>query len=169
MTHRETDITPGDPTPSTHIPPAPTWQTLAEFILPSELESEHRALEKVTEAVQALTLPAMRLERLRTAVAEATLNAIEHGNRYRPDLPVVIRVLVSEKTLLVRVTDQGGGDPIVKPEKPNLGAKLAGQQSLRGWGFFLIEKTMDDTRITSDEAHHTIELFLYLEGSKYDD
>lgn len=149
------------------LSPNPTWQTLAEFALPSQLDSEHLALLKVTEAVRELRLPAAHLERLKTAVAEATLNAIEHGNRSRPDLPVLIRVQVSQKALRVCVTDQGSGLS-AEPATPDLAAKLTGRQPLRGWGFFLIEKTMDHLRLSGDDAHHTIELFLYLEGGSHD-
>lgn len=150
--------------PTTSPSPNPAWQTLDEFTLPNELDSERLALLKVTEAVRDLRLPAAHLERLKTAVAEATLNAIEHGNRLRPDLPVLIRVQVSEKALRVCVTDQGKNGPFPKPEAPNLEAKLSGQQALRGWGFFLIEKMIDSLRVTGDKAQYTIELFLYLEG-----
>ncbi len=145
----------------------PVWQTLAEFALPSQPDSDRQARAQVGEVVRPLSLPAAYLERLKIAVAEATLSAIEHGNRYQSDLPVVIRVLVSEKSLPVRIADQDGY-PIPPPEKPNLAAKLAGQQPPRSWGFFLIEKTVDDLRMMGDEAHHTIELFLYFEGGKYD-
>jgi hypothetical protein len=62
----------------------------------------------------------------------------------------------------VSITDQGGG-PISPPEPPDLAAKVSGQQRPRGWGFFLIEKMVDDVQISGDGAHHTIELFLYLE------
>lgn len=121
------------------------------------------AWEQVVVALQVLNLSPAALEWLKIAVAEATLNAIEHGNRFQPDLPVTIRVLTSAKTVTVSITDQGS-EPIPEPESPNLAAKVAGQQSPRGW-FFLIEKMMDDFRISSDEAHHhTIEMFLYLEG-----
>lgn len=142
----------------------PVWQTLAEFALPSQPDSDRQARAQVAEAVRPLSLPAVHLERLKTAVAEATLNAAEHGNRYQSALPVVIRVLVSEKSLPVRVADQGS-----YPIPPNLAAKLAGQQAPRGWGFFLIEKMVDDLHMMGDEAHHTIELFLYFEGGKYDE
>ena len=113
--------------------------------------------------LQALKLSPTDLERLKTAVAEATLNAIEHGNRYQPDLPVTIRVLASAKAITVSITDQGKG-PIPDPHSPDLAAKVAGQEAPRGWGFFLIEKMVDEFRITAGEAHHTIELFLYLES-----
>jgi serine/threonine-protein kinase RsbW len=146
------------------------WETLAEFDVPSESGSERAAMERVAAAVADLNLPSARLERLKTAVAEATLNAVEHGNVYDENLPVTVRVLItdddSRRTLNVRVTDRGTSGPIPSPQTPNLQAKLAGEQSPRGWGFFLIEKMVDALRVSADPAHHTIELFLYLEGEK---
>jgi anti-sigma regulatory factor (Ser/Thr protein kinase) len=50
---------------------------------------------------------------------------------------------------------------------PNLEAKLAGLQSPRGWGLFLIEKMVDEMHVTSDEDHHTIELILHLKGEQH--
>jgi hypothetical protein len=41
---------------------------------------------------------------------------------------------------------------------PNLEAKLAGEQSPRGWGLFLIEKMVDAMRTSTDDQYHTIEL-----------
>ncbi len=122
-------------------------------------------MERVAEAVKKLGLPAQRLERLKTAVAEATMNAMEHGNRYRSEVPVVIQVLSSDVDLLVRITDQGGS-PIPDPDKevPDLEAKLEGLQSPRGWGLFLIKNMVDEMHITSDAVHHTIELVMHLEG-----
>ncbi|MBI1885988.1 MAG: SpoIIE family protein phosphatase [Chloroflexi bacterium] len=139
-------------------------RTLAEFTVPSERGNERRAIEGVVEAVGGLHLPAARLERLKTAVGEATMNAMEHGNRYRPDLPVSIRVLATETALTVEIIDHGGGQPIPDAEAPDLEAKLAGTQTPRGWGLFLIKNMVDDVRVTSDETHHTVELVLKLEG-----
>ena len=153
---------------STCVAESPAWDTLAEFSLPSEVGSERVAMLRVAELVQPLGLAPSRVERLKTAVAEATLNAIEHGNRYQADLPVTIRVMTSKacRALAVTVTDQGTSGRLPERVMPDLAAKLAGQQSPRGWGFFLIEKMVDGMRVTSDDAHHTIELFLYLEGEE---
>ena len=139
-------------------------RALVELSVPSEPGNERPAMERVAEAVKELGLPAQRLERLKTAVAEATMNAMEHGNRYRSDVPVVIQVLSSDVDLLVRITDQGGG-PIPDPDKevPDLEAKLEGLQSPRGWGLFLIKNMVDEMHITSDAVHHTIELVMHLE------
>lgn len=135
--------------------PNPTWQTLAEIVLPGQLGSERLALQKVAEVVRELYLPTAHLERLKTALAEAVLNAIEHGGRSRLDLPLVIRVQVSAKALQ---------DCVNEPANP----ELADRPLLRGWSFFLIEKMRDDLGLSDADAHHTIELFLYLEGGNYD-
>ena len=68
-------------------------------------------MARVASAVDGLGLEPIRLERLGTAVAEATMNAMEHGNEYRVDRPVSIRVVQCPDRLLVQVSDAGhGGD-----------------------------------------------------------
>ncbi len=140
-----------------------TWPLLAEFSLASEVGNEREAMQRVSQAVQGLFLSSSLLERLKTAVAEATMNAIEHGNKNRPELPVLIQIRASARALSVRITDQGGGQPIPEPVAPDLEAKLAGLQTPRGWGLFLIKNLMDEMHVTSDDTHHTVELILYLE------
>src|SRR5918993_4733655 len=101
-----------------------TWRVLAELSVPSEPGNERLAMERVAEVVKELGLSEERLERLKTAVAESTMNAMEHGNRYRPEAPVVIEVLSSDVDLSVRINDQGGiRDPAPDKEVPDLEAK----------------------------------------------
>jgi anti-sigma regulatory factor (Ser/Thr protein kinase) len=135
---------------------------LAAFEVPSEPGNERLAIDHVAKAVAGLELAGPRLERLKTAVGEATMNAIEHGNHNRPELPVDIRVVVDDTDLKVRITDQGGERPIPEVETPDLEAKLAGLQTPRGWGLFLIQEMVDDLRTAVDEHHHTIELVMHL-------
>jgi anti-anti-sigma factor len=137
------------------------WQTLAEFAVPSELGNERLAVERVATTVQKLSMSPLDLERLKTAVAEATMNAIEHGNHFRSDWLVSIRVLASRTAVAVTVTDQGGGGRFPEPEVPDLQAKLAGQQSPRGWGLYLIEHLVDEMQVISDGTQNTLELYLY--------
>lgn len=143
-------------------------RTLAEFMVPSEPGNERQAVAQVAEAVHGLDVPDTRLNKLKTAVAEATMNAMEHGNEYRPELPVSIKVLASQTALTVRITDHEGGQAIPEPETPDLEAKLAGSKTPRGWGLFLIKTFVDEMHTTSDEVHHTIELVMYLEGGADD-
>jgi serine/threonine-protein kinase RsbW len=139
-------------------------RTLAELSIPSEPGNERRAAEEVARAVSGLRLPERTLARFKTAVAEATLNAMEHGNYYRAELPVFVEVSVSDVDISVKITDEGSGPPVFHSETPDLEAKLAGMQSPRGWGLFLIKHMVDEMRVTGDEAHHTIELIMHLDG-----
>jgi serine phosphatase RsbU (regulator of sigma subunit)/anti-sigma regulatory factor (Ser/Thr protein kinase) len=141
-------------------------QTLALFELASEPGNERQAMERVAELVSDMALPNGRLEKLKTAVAEATMNAMEHGNKYDADRPVKIEVLTSDHDLAVRITDEGGGPPENTSEAPDLLAKLAGEQSPRGWGLFLIQNMVDEMNVTRDEQYHTIELVLNLENNR---
>ena len=142
-----------------------TWRVLAELSVPSEPGNERHATEVVAGAIKDVGLEGQRLERLKTAVAEATMNAMEHGNKYRPEVPVKIQVLSSEADLSVRITDQGG-TPVPDPDKeaPDLEAKLEGLQTPRGWGLFLIKNMVDEMHVSADDTHHTVELVMKLGG-----
>ncbi len=135
---------------------------LAEFHEPSVPGNERKVMERVAAAIAGVRLDAKRHERLKTAVSEAAMNAIEHGNHGDPDLPVHVRVTVTERDLVVRIVDNGGGKEIPEAETPDLEAKLAGLQKPRGWGLFLIKNMVDDLRTHTTETHHTVELVMRL-------
>ena len=141
---------------------------LAEFELPSAPGNEREAIDLVVGAVAGLGLEQVRLDRLKTAVGEATMNAMEHGNEYRADRPVSIRVLRTGARLRVEVSDLGGAAELHAAEAPDLGAKLAGEQTPRGWGLLLIEKMVDEAKVTGDGARRTLELVVYLRGGDDD-
>ena len=141
-------------------------RTLAELSVPSEPGNERRAMEEVAGAVMELGLPQRTLERLKTAVAEATMNSMEHGNHYHAELPVLIEVSASEADLSVKITDEGSGPPAFDTETPDLEAKLEGVQTPRGWGLFLIKSMVDEMKVTGDEHHHTVELILHLDAQE---
>jgi serine phosphatase RsbU (regulator of sigma subunit)/anti-sigma regulatory factor (Ser/Thr protein kinase) len=141
---------------------------LARFTTPSALGNEREVMERVSDLVRDLVVDEDRMNRLRTAVSEATMNAIEHGNQGRADLLVEIRVFASEEALVVRITDEGdGGPPPGTVEEPDIEAKLLGQQSPRGWGLFLIQNMVDEMHVFEDEEHHTVDLILRMNGEAH--
>ena len=123
-------------------------------------------MSQVADLVAPLAISARRLERLKTAVAEATMNAMEHGNQYRAEIPVTLQVLQSTETIAIRITDEGGQETIPDAVEPDLQAKLEERQSPRGWGLFLIKNLVDEMHVTTDQIHHTIELIMHLEGDQ---
>ncbi len=143
---------------------SPEFRLVDEFTIPSEPGNERTALRLVATAVADLGLSPRRIDQLKTAVAEATMNAMEHGNHYRTELPVRIRVLSGPTSVVVQITDEGGAPAVLESETPDIEAKLAEQQTPRGWGLFLIKHLVDEMRVTSDERHHTVELVVSLEG-----
>lgn len=136
---------------------------LIEFEMPSQPGNERAVMERVAEAVRPLGIAGKTLERLKTAVSETAMNAIEHGNDQRPELPVAVRVAAQGGRLSITISDQGGAKEIPEPETPDLEAKLAGLQKPRGWGLFLIKNMVDEMNVSSDGDRHTVELVFDLD------
>jgi anti-sigma regulatory factor (Ser/Thr protein kinase) len=144
---------------------------LASFAVASVPGNERVALAHVAESVAGLGLPPARLDKLKTAVAEATMNAMEHGNGHRPELAVDIEVFQSGAEVIVTITDRGGrdggGGPRDRPgaperpqwpERPDLRRKLNGEEGPRGWGLFLIRHMVDAMDVTTEGDRHTVRL-----------
>jgi serine phosphatase RsbU (regulator of sigma subunit)/anti-sigma regulatory factor (Ser/Thr protein kinase) len=134
-----------------------------EFTVPSEPGNERMAMERVASILDSLDIPVTKLDKLKTAVAEATMNAIEHGNENNPELLVTIEVVTSPDDVRIRITDFGGGKEIPQETAPDLDAKLRGEQTPRGWGLFLIKAMVDELNVTYDDVHHTVELVMRLD------
>ena len=142
---------------------------LDTFTLPSEPGNERQALARVAGTVKDLGLSDARLERLKTAVAEATMNAIEHGNGNRPEIPVEVEVTQDGDEIIVAISDRGGHPDTGEHEDPDLVKKLDGNQSPRGWGLFLIRNMVDAMDITTDGQRHTIWLTMRTGGAAHDE
>jgi len=84
-----------------------------------------------------------RIEDLKTAVAEACINAIEHGNQLNNGLSVGVVLSNTDDELEVKVIDDGVG---VKkaPHAPDIDRKMHGEEDTRGMGMFLIQALVDE-------------------------
>ena len=142
--------------------PETKWESLGEWQIASAPGNERAGMDNVAERLKFLNLPARTLDRLKTAVAETIMNAMEHGNHYQPDKLVGLKLKGSEQAVMVSVTDASSGVLPLLAEEPDLEAKLAGLQTPRGWGLFLIEKMVDELRDYHDEktGTHTVELIV---------
>jgi anti-sigma regulatory factor (Ser/Thr protein kinase) len=129
------------------------------FSIPGEEGNERLAMDRVAAAIADLGLPSSRLERLKTAVSETAMNAIEYGSQGDPEVPVDIVVETTPEAIVVRITDRAlsGGVPS-QPEAPDIERKLAGEQKPRGWGLFLIRNMVDSMDVTSDGTTQTVTL-----------
>src|ERR1051326_8501610 len=96
------------------------------------------------------------------------MNAIEHGNQNRAEVPVEVEVTQNGDEIIVAISDQGGAPEKAgeaeEAEEPDLLKKLDGGQSPRGWGLFLIRNMVDAMDITTNGQRHTIWLTMRTGG-----
>jgi serine/threonine-protein kinase RsbW len=87
--------------------------------------------------------PEDRIEDLKTAVAEACINAIEHGNRMNEKLSIGVVISAGDDELEVKVIDDGKGMN-KQMAKPDIDKKMHGEEDPRGMGMFLIQALVDE-------------------------
>jgi anti-sigma regulatory factor (Ser/Thr protein kinase) len=138
--------------------------TLLEFQLPSVDGIERDAMDRVMDAATGAGMELSRAKKLGTAVAEAVMNAAEHGNGFDPERPVDVVVSDDGSVVEVNVTDNGpgAGENI---DTPDIDAKIAGDQGPRGWGRFLIEKLVDELEDQVVDGRHTLTMRMRKEDS----
>ena len=117
--------------------------TSVEVRLPSRLGYEKVAMSTAAAVAKLVGLRPDRIEDLKTAVAEACINAIEHGNRLNEKLSVGVVLSASDDVLEVKVIDDGKGMKS-QPPKPDIDRKMHGEEDPRGMGMFLIQALVDE-------------------------
>jgi serine/threonine-protein kinase RsbW len=131
----------------------PDEQTI-EVTLPNKIGYERIAMACSASFAKILGFVPERIEDLKTAVSEACLNAVEHGNKGRPEARVVVTLDFKDDAINVCVQDEGEGLE-EWPQVPNIYEKISKLESPRGLGIFLIEQLVDqvDFHKKSDKGH----------------
>jgi serine/threonine-protein kinase RsbW len=117
--------------------------TTVEMRLPTKLGYEKVAMTTAASVAKLHGFPEDRIEDLKTAVAEACINAIEHGNRLDEKLSVGVVLRADPESLEVKVIDDGSGIK-KQPPKPDIDRKMHGEEDPRGMGMFLIQALVDE-------------------------
>jgi serine/threonine-protein kinase RsbW len=117
--------------------------TSVEVRLPSRLGYEKVAMGTAAAVAKLMGFREDRIEDLKTAVAEACINAIEHGNRLNEGLSVGVVLSAGADSLEVKVIDDGKGMKCLPP-KPDMDKKMHGEEDPRGMGMFLIQALVDE-------------------------
>jgi serine/threonine-protein kinase RsbW len=126
-----------------------TTGTSVEVRLPSRLGFEKVAMATAASVARLKGFSDERIEDLKTAVAEACINAIEHGNHLNENLSVGIILSTSADELEVKVLDNGSGIS-KQPPKPDIDRKVHGEEDPRGMGMFLIQALVDEAEWVHD-------------------
>jgi len=117
--------------------------TTVEVRLPTKMGYEKVAMSTASAVAKLMGFPEDRVEDLKTAVAEACINAIEHGNRLNEKLSVGVVLNAGADALEVKVIDDGTGIKS-QPAKPDIDRKIHGEEDPRGMGMFLIQALVDE-------------------------
>jgi serine/threonine-protein kinase RsbW len=117
--------------------------TSVEVRLPSRMGFEKVAMSTAAAVAKLMGFREDRIEDLKTAVAEACINAIEHGNRLNEKLSVGVVLSAASDRLEVKVIDDGKGMK-TQPHKPDIDKKIHGEEDPRGMGMFLIQALVDE-------------------------
>jgi serine/threonine-protein kinase RsbW len=133
-----------------------------ELHIPSSAGAEKLAMDFAAQVAKSMNFPPERVEDLKTAVAEACMNAIEHGNRSDAARRVGIRLTAAADRLQVAVQDRGRSG-IGRPPAPDIESRIEGKTETRGWGIFLIENLMDEVSFESNAEGNVVNMIIYLD------
>lgn len=119
-----------------------------ELRLPSRLGYEKVAMNTAASVAKLMGFAEERIDDLKTAVAEACINAMEHGNKLDESQNVCVALSVEANSLEVKVHDSGSG-PHGTVHKPDIDKKMHGEEATRGMGMFLIQALVDEAEWVS--------------------
>ena len=136
------------------IMPNPQNEKSIEITLPNQLGYERIAMASAAAFGKMVGLSPERIEDLKTIVAEAAINAMQHGNRQHPDARVTVSMYFKDDTIHIAVMDQGKGFKTFLPD-PDIERIVNELDPPIGFGTFLIRQLADqiDVGKTADGAN----------------
>lgn len=135
--------------------------------LPNKLGYERIAMECSASYARMVGFLPERIEDLKTAVSEACVNAMEHGNKKHPDSRVIINLNYRDHVFTVSVMDEGKGiQKLPKDiENPDIEKKINSLQAPGGLGIFLIKQLVDQVEFNQmTKKGHMVRMILKLTG-----
>ena len=136
-----------------------------ELHIPNIIGSEKAAIGKAASIAREMGFSDDRVEDLKTAVAEACINAIEHGNKYDLNSKVGITFVTEDTALKVTIHDEGDG---IDPAKiPKIRTEPNGFPKRRGYGIFLIRSLVNKMTFASEPGKgNDVKMIMHLENER---
>ncbi len=135
-------------------------QETVQIIIPSILGYEKIVLSAVREIARCTGFTAERVEDMGTAVQEACINAIEHGNRGVKNAAVQVTITNTAIKLQIEVQDCGRS-PLSTDlglNQPSLEERIAGTVKKRGWGLYLMRQLADSLEFGKSGNYNIVRL-----------
>ena len=138
-------------------------EQLLELHLPNILGAEKEAIKQAVTIAEKMGFARDRIEDLKTALAEACINAIEHGNKFDQNKKVKVTLAANNNSLEVIVHDEGDG---IDPKKiPKKRVRDNGLPCRRGYGVFLISNLMNEFYFEKNPGKgNNVKMLMHLNG-----
>ena len=117
-------------------------QKTVKVILPNEMGYERVAMACSASFAKIFGLAPDRIEDLKTIVGEAAINAMQHGNKGKPDAQVNVTFEYEDEAINIWVMDEGDGIINLLPD-PNIERIIDNLDPPIGFGTFFIKKLAD--------------------------
>jgi len=135
-----------------------------EFNLPSKIGYERVVIGGLAAFAKNVGFSSPRIEDLKTSVAEACINAMQHGNKGKPDARVLVAISFQGNALRISVFDEGEGFKS-QPKDPDIERIIENLDPPVGFGVFLMKRLMDKVEFNRTSNHrHEVRMTMKLTG-----
>lgn len=133
-----------------------------QWSVASELGQEKTVMRAIAGLLAETRLSAARVDEIETAVSEAVLNAIEHGNGCDKNVYVNVTLVVRADRCTVNVCDRGFGISLdLESALPPQAKDRIHSDNPRGWGLSLIKAFADSVRIVRCDGGSCLEMVFF--------
>ncbi len=132
--------------------PKPIGKTVNRIEIPYNEDDVYKACDFVLSHASTMGFPETEASRIKIAVYEACLNAIQHSRKMSPGDKVSIEVETLENKLQINIYDRGTG---FDPEKTNEYdvTEAASHRKTGGMGLHIIRRAMDEVNYEVDRLN----------------
>jgi serine/threonine-protein kinase RsbW len=130
------------------IATVPTIQK-SSIEIPSTVDALYRACDFVIDAARRMHFEEAEIGKIKLAVYEACLNAVEHAYRSDPSRAVKVAVETSPEKLVIAVIDQGQGFNVDRTKDFDV-IEAALNRKTGGMGLHIIRRSVDEVRYEMD-------------------
>ena len=133
-----------------------------EVSLPNRIGYERIAMDCSASFARIVGFASERIEDLKTAVAEACINAMEHGNKGRPDTRVLVAINFDDDIFSIFVKDEGDGISELPTDKAIM-QKIEKLEPPEGLGIYLIKQLVDQVEFNDmTKGGHAVRMVIKL-------
>jgi serine/threonine-protein kinase RsbW len=134
-----------------------------EIIIDNKLGYERVAMACAASFARMMGFSDERIEDLKTVVAEAAINAIQHGNKDRPETRVAISMNFMDDVLHITVADHGSGIAELPPD-PDIDRIIEKLDPPTGFGTYLIKQLADEVEFNEmTDGGHMVKMAIRLQ------